>query len=478
MRDFAELARRQGVSASPSGRPVVCVQGLGFVGLAMALAVALARDADGLPVYDVAGIDLPTPEGQAKAAAINAGQLPVSSADASMREALDTCRAAGNLVAATDPEAFCLADVALVDVNLDLRVGEAGISVPIPGFVAAVRDLGTRLRPGALVVVESTVPPGTCARVVAPELDRCCAERGLPPGSLLLAHAYERVMPGKDYLDSVRNFWRVYAGHTPQAAEACGAFLSRVVNVRDFPLRRLHSTTASETAKVLENSYRAVNIAFIEEWGRFAEAVGVDLFEVIEAIRVRPTHRDIRQPGLGVGGYCLTKDPLFAKWAATELFDRPDLEFPFSERAVAVNEAMPLGAVRLVERGLGGLKGRRLLLLGVSYRQDVDDTRCSPSETFAREVTALGARLAVHDPLVRRWREMERDVEAALPPAGDFDAVVFAVPHGFYRTLDMAAWLGKAGPLVVDANNVLDQGQREAARRAGCRVLSIGRGEP
>src|SRR5262249_19673396 len=156
------------------------------------------------------------------------------------------------------------------------------------------------------------------------------------------------------------------SGATPAAADACEAFLSQIINVQAYPLTRLHSTTASETAKVLENSYRAINIAFIEEWGQFAEEVGIDLFEVIDAIRVRPTHNNIRQPGFGVGGYCLTKDPLFAAVAARDLFDREDLAFPFSSRAVEVNARMPLRTLDRVRNLLGGsLTGRRLLLLGV-----------------------------------------------------------------------------------------------------------------
>ena len=174
----------------------------------------------------------------------------------------------------------------------------------------------------ALVILETTVPPGTCERVVAPELAAALQRRGLQRDAFLLAHSYERVMPGEDYLASITHFWRVYAGHTPEAADACERFLAQVINVDEYPLTRLASTTASEIAKVMENSYRATNIAFIEEWARFAEAVGVDLFGVINAIRVRPTHSNIRQPGFGVGGYCLTKDLLFPGIAPLPLSDR------------------------------------------------------------------------------------------------------------------------------------------------------------
>lgn len=129
-------------------------------------------------------------------------------------------------------------------------------------------------------------------------------------------------MPGSHYLDSIVNYWRVYSGVTKESADRCMHFLQSVINTEEYPLTQLSSTTASETAKVLENSYRALNIAFMEEWGRFAEEIGINMFEIVEAIRKRPTHANIMKPGFGVGGYCLTKDPLFVKIGAEKFFGK------------------------------------------------------------------------------------------------------------------------------------------------------------
>ncbi|HMJ97313.1 MAG TPA: UDP binding domain-containing protein, partial [Thermoleophilaceae bacterium] len=278
-----------------------------------------------------------------------------------------------------------------------------------------------------------------------------------------------------DYFDSVRSYWRVYAGATPEAADACEAFLARVVDVANFPLSRVGSTTAAELGKVLENSYRATTIAFMEEWGRFAEAIGVDVFEVIEAIRVRPTHSNMRQPGFGVGGYCLTKDPLFAPVAARELFGL-SLDFPFSEEAVRINALMPLVTLDRIDQMLDGLDGRRLLVLGASYRGGVADTRQSPSAAFTSAAMARGAEVVCHDPLVTEW-ELPVPPVQELPGPDGFDAVVFAVVHDEYLAIDLLGWLGDARPLVVDANHVLLDSQLREAAGAGCRVWSIGRGD-
>jgi len=458
-------------------RPVVCIQGLGFVGAAMAAAVAAARDEHGQPRFDVVGLDLPTPEGARRIDALNRGRFPFDTADASLDQAVGRAHGEGNLTATNDPAAYGRASVVVVDVHLDVAGQGRAASVDFTGFRSAVATVGAHARPGCLVVVETTVPPGTCAQVVVPELALALKARGLPEDALPVAHSYERVMPGEGYLDSIVNYWRVYSGHDQRAADACEAFLSAVINTRDYPLTRLPHTIASETAKVLENSYRATTIAFMEEWGRFAEAAGFDLFKVVDAIRLRPTHSNMRTPGFGVGGYCLTKDPLLPLIGARDLLGRPDLDFPFCRQAIEANRAMPLVSAARLALMLGGLAGRRLLLLGVSYRPGVADTRYSPSQIFVDEARRQGAIVLCQDPMVGFWEELGEDVPMTLPAAADLDAVVLAVPHRQYESIDFAGWLGDARPLVLDANGVLGDRRRAELRRLGCRVESIGRGD-
>lgn len=456
----------------------VCVQGLGFVGAAMAVAVAAACDENGEPLFDVTGVDLPNDQGLERVDRLNGGDFPFSVSDERLMAEARSAVERGNLRGTTDPSVYADADVVLVDVNLDVDQSGDLAKVNLTPFRKAIRCLGARIKTGALVIVETTVPPGTCSRVVAPELEAAFAERGLPRDAFLLAHSYERVMPGEHYLDSITNFWRVYSGHSDAAADACEAFLCRVISTAEYPLTRLANTTASELAKVMENSFRATNIAFIEEWARFSEAMSVDLYSVIDAIRMRPTHSNMRQPGFGVGGYCLTKDPMLPGIAARQLFERPDLTFPFSEAAVRTNNLMPLVSVERLEALLGGvLEGKRILLMGVSYRQDVADTRYSPSETFARAASARGAEISAHDPYVRYWPELDMPVAADLPASDTLDGIVLAVPHKGYGSLDLKEWLGTSSARVLDANNVLTSAQRAALDLGGITHASIGRGE-
>lgn len=473
---FASLLEQARPGIEPVERQVVCVQGLGHVGSAMAVAVANARGDDGQPLFNVIGVELDNELGLSKVADINAGRMPFAFTDDQLSAALKHGHEHGNLIATTDKRAYALASVVLVDVPFDVADINGTPHLPWDHFKSAISTIGQHIQPGALVLVETTVPPGACEKVAAPLLAECFRERGLEEDGYLLAHSYERVMPGPQYYESIVNFWRVFAGHTKAAGNAAQSFLERVINTEQYPMTRLQSTTASETAKVLENSYRATNIAFIEEWGRFAESVGIDLFEIIRAIRVRPTHSNIRQPGFGVGGYCLTKDPLMAKLAGQELFGL-DLEFPFSSQAVQVNNAMPIVSLDYIDGALDGLTGKRVLLLGVSYRPGVGDTRYSPSEIFVREAVARGAAVDSHDPLIAHWREFDLDLPAELPAPQGYDAIVFAVGHAEYTGLDLKAWLAGATPLIFDSNCVLSADQRQAARDAGCDVRSIGRDE-
>jgi nucleotide sugar dehydrogenase len=456
--------------------PIVCVQGLGFVGAAVCIAVANARDALGRPAYGVIGVDLPTPEGLARVAALNRGMFPLPCTDERLAEGAWQSHLQGNLSATINSVAFSKADVIILNVPLDVSLASPQPSLELAPFLAAVRTIGQNMRADALVLVETTVPPGATGSIVAPSLREELERRGLPTQEFRLAHAYERVMPGADYLGSVIGVPRVYAGYDDRSADACEAFLRSVMDPGRGSLTRLPSTTASELGKVLENTYRAVTIALIDEFAGFAESAGIDLFEVIAPIRDRPSHSNIRTPGLGVGGYCLTKDPLLAPLAARELFGL-DAEFPFATLAVQVNRQSVNRTVERLRALVGGsLAGRRILLLGVSYRQDVGDTRHSPSQALYEMSRTEGAVVRVHDPLVAYWHEEALVVPREMPDEAAFDVVVLAVPHHDYKTFDYVAWLGSHRPFFLDAFDVLSREQRQQLRALGCRVESVGRG--
>ena len=426
----------QFLAANP-GKKVVVVQGLGFVGAVMALVVANALTEE----YAVIGIDLPTTTSWWKINAINEGQFPVIADDPKIELFYSQTRKKNNLYATADPYAYGKADVVVVDINLDVqkRSGEAGsldgYDVDLNPFKKAITAIGANCRPDVLVLVETTVPPGTSAKIVKPLLEESLLKRGLSTDSIRVGHSYERVMPGPKYVDSIQNFYRVFSGVDDASANATEAFLRTIIRTDEYPLTRLGITHATEMAKVLENSYRAMNIAFMVEWSRFAEEAGVDIYEVVNAIRMRPTHKNIMLPGLGVGGYCLTKDPLMASWAKQNLFGSAE-GLKQSETGVRINDRMPYHAFDfLVKHYPRDLNGKRVLLLGVSYLNDVGDTRYTPVRGFYEQLAKAGANITLHDPHVTWWEEKELKVESDLQQLLNetYDLVVITTGHKEYR---------------------------------------------
>ncbi|ABC45357.1 NDP-sugar dehydrogenase, putative [Salinibacter ruber DSM 13855] len=460
------------------------VQGLGFVGAVMALVVANAPHED----YVVIGVDLPTHEGKQKVDALNKGVFPIESADPTVEELHEQALDQQNFLATCNEHAYEVADVVVVDVNLDVEKNTdsdralRGYDVDLSPFKSACRTVAERCPSETLVIVETTVPPGTCRNVVKPIFDETFEKRGLAK-TYRLGHSFERVMPGPDYVDSIRNFYRVYAGIDEDSADATRDFLESIIYTDEFPLTRLGSTTASEMTKVLENSYRAMNIAFVQEWTEFAEEVGVNLYEVIEAIRKRPTHRNLMFPGLGVGGYCLTKDPLLASWARSA-HGKGDGEahLPQSETAVEINDRMPRHTFERLQTALDDtVEGKTIVLLGVSYRKDVGDTRYTPAAYLYDLLEEHGAAVKLHDPYVEHWderdREVRQDLEAVLTEK--VDAVVFSTPHTEYEdNAELQRRLHALPDSIVvhDAWGVLSDGEIGALQSTH-RVQVSGRGD-
>ena len=301
------------ISINKNKRTNIVVQGLGFVGSAMAVAIASRRNEKGENLFNVTGIDLNNSSGNDKINKINSGTFPFETKDRQLINETKKCIEQGNLSATSDISIYSKADIIVVNINCDLIVENGERKIQLSNFIDGIKSIASKIKEHTLIIVESTIPPGTCEKIIYPIFLESFKKRKLNIKNFFLAHSYERVMPGKNYLDSIINYWRVFAGIDDASADNCAEFLSKVINVRKYPLTRLSNTNESETGKLLENSYRAVNIAFIEEWGRFAEDIGLDLYNIIDAIKMRPTHNNIMQPGFGVGGYCLTKDPIFAK---------------------------------------------------------------------------------------------------------------------------------------------------------------------
>ncbi|MCK5203501.1 MAG: GDP-mannose dehydrogenase [Desulfobacterales bacterium] len=494
-------------------REIVVVMGVGFVGAVMAGVVADSVDAESNePSKFVIGMQRPSLRSYWKIPYINRGIAPVEAEDPEVAPLIERCVIKKKtLIATYTYEALSLADVVIVDVQCDyfkeafgdVRQGHADIVA----LEASLKIIGEKIKPDCLVLIETTVPPGTTEYVAYPIMKKAFGKRGITDSEPLLAHSFERVMPGRNYVASVRDFWRVCSGINETAKERVRIFLSEILNVEQYPLTVLDRPIESETCKIVENSYRATILAFLDEWSVFAERNGVDLIKVIDAIKIRPTHSNMIFPGPGIGGYCLPKDGGLGVWAYHTLMGFEDDVFKITPAAIDINDTRALRVpqqVRDALRNMGKIvAASKIVLLGASYREDVGDTRYSGSEIIVRKLTEMGAEIAVNDPYVKHWWELEKQetypapdhsmkqffrnqdklseirIQADLAAVLKFaDAVIFAVRHQDYLELDpedVVKMIGQPAA-IIDCFGLLDDKKIRRYFELGCEVKGLGRG--
>jgi UDP-N-acetyl-D-glucosamine dehydrogenase len=494
-----------------AGLEIVVVMGVGFVGAVMAAVVADTEDENGKPTKFVIGMQRPSTRSFWKIHYLNQGLPPVKAEDPEVALIINRCVIDKQTLTATFTyDVLDLADVVVVDVQCDylkdslgnIRDGQVDMNALETSFEIIAKHISAK----TLVLIETTLAPGTTEQVAYPIMRKTFLKRGIKTDPLL-AHSFERVMPGKNYVASIRDFWRVCSGINEEATTRVSRFLNEVINTEKYPLTVLDRPIESETAKIIENSFRATMLAFLDEWSLFAERNGVDLIKVLDAIRVRPTHSNIIFPGPGIGGYCLPKDGGLGMWAYRHIHGFEDDIFKITPLAIDINDTRGLHVAQLTRDALRNMSrpiaAAEILLLGASYREDVGDTRYSGSELIVRKLTEMGAELRVHDPYVPHWWEFEKQneypstthslkrffrnqdkleeliVEQDLNKAiTDADAIIFGVRHNAYLNLDPVEVVKTAGKpvAVIDCFGILDDSQIKRYFELGCEVKGLGRG--
>jgi UDP-N-acetyl-D-glucosamine dehydrogenase len=394
----------------------VVILGLGYVGLPLAREATLAG-------MSVIGFDV----NQALVEALNAGRSHV---DDLSDDDIVTMKENG-FRATTDEREIAAAAAAVICVPTPLAE-EGG---PDLGAVqSATEAVARNLRPGMLVVLESTTYPGTTDELVRPILEA----GGLVAGKdFHLAFSPERIDPGNSEFGP-RNTPKVVGGHTPECTEAAAAMYGRFVDT----VVRTKGTREAETAKLLENTYRHVNIALVNEMAKFCHRLKIDLWDVIRAASSKPFGFQAFYPGPGVGGHCIPIDPNYLSHNVRVKLGYP---FRFVELAEEINATMPAYVARraqniLNDAGLAA-NGANVLLLGVTYKPNIADERESPAVPLARDLINLGAKLAYHDPYVRDWFPGVEvlpvdDLESAVASA---DLVILLQNHRAYDVDQLAA---------------------------------------
>ena len=408
------------------GSARVGVLGLGYVGLPLSVEFA----SGGLSVV---GFDLST----AKVDAVNRGESYIKDVTS---ERLAPLTREKRLRASTDFDDLAECDAVVICVPTPLsKTKDPDLSL----VVEASKAIAKRLRPGQLVILESTTYPGTTEELILPLL----TERGLEVGKdFFLAFSPERVDPGNGRFNT-RNTPKVIGGVTPVCSRVARALYGRAIDT----LVPVSSPRAAEMVKLLENTFRSVNIGLVNEVALMCERLGVDVWEVIDAASSKPFGFMPFYPGPGLGGHCIPVDPFYLSWKLKTL----DYRARFIELAGEVNSAMPEHVCSRVADALNdrrkSVKGSRILVLGVTYKKDIDDVRESPALDILRILERRGAEVSYNDPYVSELdlNETRLASQELLPAVRKADAVVIVTDHSSYPYREIV----DAAQVVVDTRN-------------------------
>jgi UDP-N-acetyl-D-mannosaminuronic acid dehydrogenase len=413
----------------------VAVIGLGYIGLPTA--ALLAQNG-----HEVYGYDI---DAQLRH---ELRERNVHIAEAAVKNLVEEALATGRLHIVDEvPQA----EAYIICVPTPARDGRAVLTY-VEAAAAAVAAAAPR---GAMIVLESTVPPGTTERVI----ERALRDAGKPVEDYCVAHCPERVIPGA-IVEELRGNDRIVGGRTPEEAQRVADLYASFCRGQISPT----TTGVAEFVKIVENTYRDVNIAFANELAVFAEHLGVDVWETI-ALANRHPRVNILNPGPGVGGHCIPVDPHFLADAnpwLTELI----------QSARRVNERMPYHVAQRIEAAVGAPRGQKIALLGAAYKADVDDARESPALRVEALLRERGFQTAIYDPHVRRLSHpLCSTLEEALK---DADAIVLITPHAAFKAI-VASEAGALmrGRRLIDTRGFFDQAEWQ---RSGFECYVLGRG--
>lgn len=453
----------------------VGVIGMGYVGIPAAVLFAHTPG-----IERVLGFQRASASSGYKVVMLNRGESPLKGEEPELEPLLAAAVRSGRFEATSDFSQLAACDA----VTLAIQTPFADPKDLLPDFgplFDGIGQVGRHLQPGMLVVLESTITPGT---TVGPARELLEEASGLKAGvDFALAHAPERVMVGR-LIRNIREHDRIVGGiDEASTARAVELYAPVLTTGRIIPM----SATAAEVTKTTENTFRDLQIAAVNQLALYCEAMGINVYDVrtgVDSLKGEGITRAILWPGAGVGGHCLTKDTYHLERGVQQL--GPDrLDFPSDLMSLyvmarRVNDFMPLHMARLVADGLGaigrGLDASRIALLGWAFIGNSDDARNPPAEPFRDAMLAAGAAVRVHDPHVEQYPgvPIEHDLEAVLEGS---DAVVVFADHDLYRGLDprrLRALSGHEHPVIVDGRNMIDP---DAFIAEGFVYRGIGRGD-
>ncbi len=429
----------------------IVVQGLGYVGLAMTTFCAGAKKNKKF-LYNVVGVEKNSNKGSNIVKKINSGQVPEIVDDKNFLKFCSKLIKGKRIKVTKDDKEYSDADIVFICSNCDFDF--TNNKVKLSQYKKNIEQIAKKIKNNCLLIIQSTLPPGTTEKILEPLIKKNTTKRGIK--NFYLCHSFERITPGSDYYYSMKHVERIIGGRNPKSLKMTKKIFKDIFDLKSDKIIEFNSPTESETCKIIENSYRATNIAFIEEWRKFCSKNNLDLEKILNCIRRRKTHNNIMRSGIGVGGYCLTKDPLFAKAASKQVLNNKS-NFPISNNAVEINKKMTFDVMsEIKERFQKKILGKRVLLLGVSYKEDTSDTRYSPAERVFSFFKKMRCNISFYDPVVHYW-DYAKNYSIKNSFLNNFDIYVYLVNHKSFKKLKIKY---KNKSLILDLNHVLEKKRR------------------
>ena len=433
-------------------KKLILIQGLGVIGSINAFCIAHKNYND-----QIIGFEANNKIGDEIINKIKKGKFPFKSKDKKLRLVVNSVKKNKNLIATNNYEIIKQnksPDIVICCLALKYFSTKKKQMVENSKFIKNFSQIIQNINHKTLIIVQTSLPPGFSKKYLIPMASKTLKKNTKGKFDVpLYSYSYERVTPGHRIVDSFLKMQRVFACNNIKSKKLFKSFFSKILNFNNS-LLELDDITECETCKILENSYRATNIAFLNEWMDYSKKLKLNLNKILEFIRLRPTHSNIRYPGLGVGGFCLTKDPMFGKYSMNEIFKFKYDKFNFSTNSIIINRKMINHTIEIINDELINLKKKRILLVGITYLDGSDDIRKSPSLELGRILkTKFGSDVVYYDNF---YSKKLQNLNKINFEKDYFDAVIFCVKGSFQNNV-LKSKVIKKTKLILDTNQIFDK---------------------
>ncbi len=434
----------------------IFIIGLGYIGLPMLVCLSKTNK------FNLCGIEKNNIYGSKKIKSIKDGINPVLSNDTDFNKQFAKLKKNKNVNFYKDLKNLHHADIVIISVGFDFTKAQSMINL-----IKLSNEISLKVKRKTLIIFETTLPPGTCDKIIIPIFKKNFKKRNLPVKDVFLTYSFERIMPGKDYINSIKNNLRCYSAINQSAEKRLISFFSSFIKTSKYPLQKFDKFIECETSKIIENSYRALNIAFIDEWTKFSLANNLNLNKILKTIRMRKTHNNIMNTGVGVGGYCLTKDGLFGKISEKIFNKKEKTNFKLTLQSIKINTNMSSTSIEFLKNKIQ-LKNKKILIMGITYKEDVGDLRNSPVIALINKLSKFTKKIYYYDPFFSEDFNETKSIRK-LSNLKSIDIVLFCQKHLQIKKFEFKKFSNQTQ--FFDLNHVLEKKTQKNFNRNNLHIL-------